>query len=151
MDAEARQLMKGIQNHNSTRGCEKCEVDGIRYRHRTVYLDFDAQLRHDEDFADRLDPAHHNEADIDEPTPLEQIETRMISDFVLDPMHLVDMGLFKRWLKFILDMYGRNPAVISAQEKIIISEKIDFISFTLPQECTIFEIWIICLITKPWN
>lgn len=133
LDAEGRQHAKYIINHNHRHGCEKCEAIGVRYRHRTVFLDLNAELRTDESFSDRRDPQHHIGEDEDI-SPLEEVNTGMISQFRLDPMHLVDIGAFKRWMQFILGRHGRNPGVISGAQKSQISDLIDEVAPHAPIE-----------------
>ncbi|KAK3913337.1 Halomucin [Frankliniella fusca] len=132
-DAVARQYLKRIKNHNSLSGCEKCTVLGFRYRGRTVFLNINAPLRTDEDFRLRRDEDHHN-GDIEIETPLEQINISMVSQFRLDTLHLVDIGVFKRWLMFLLGKYGANPRVLSNAEKAEISERITILTPSFPKE-----------------
>ena len=135
MDAEARQLVKFIRNHNHRHGCEKCVVVGIRYRHRTLFLPLDAERRTDASFTARRDAEHHNADSIENLTPLEeQVNTGMVSQFRLDPLHAVDIGVFLRWLKFLLGKYGPYPFVLSCAEKARVSELIDELAPYMPSE-----------------
>ncbi|KAK3910771.1 UDP-N-acetylglucosamine--N-acetylmuramyl-(pentapeptide) pyrophosphoryl-undecaprenol N-acetylglucosamine transferase [Frankliniella fusca] len=130
-DAVARQYLKRIQNPNSTSGCEKCLVQGVRYRNRMIFLDFDAPLRSDRDFRLRRDEDHHiGEAE----TPLEFLGINMVSQFKLDPMHLVDIGVFKRWLKFLLGKLKGIPALLSNAEQAEVSRRIKVLSTNMPKE-----------------
>lgn len=99
LDAPARQFVKAIQSHNSTFACEKCTVRGVRYKGREIFLDNNAALRTDEAFHNRQQPEHHKGD-----SPLEDLQTKMVSEFRLEPMHLVYAGVFKRWLHFLFDV-----------------------------------------------
>ncbi|KAK3931426.1 Halomucin [Frankliniella fusca] len=133
-DALARQLVKSITSHNDFHGCEKCTVRGIRYRQRTVFLNLDAALRSDNDFLNRRDELHHT-GDIEVATPLERANIRMVSMFRLDPLHLVDIGVFKRWMKFLLGKYKGFPAKISGVEQLHISQAmVENIAPYIPKE-----------------
>lgn len=96
LDAPARQFVKGIHNHNSAFCCEKCTVQGARYRNRQIFLHDNAPLRTDESFKNREQLEHHKYD-----SPLERLQCGMVSTFRLDPMHLVYAGVFKRWLQFL--------------------------------------------------
>ncbi|XP_032690053.1 uncharacterized protein LOC116853208 [Odontomachus brunneus] len=99
LDAVARQYVKCISSHNSVYACEKCTVRGARFRNREIFLDFNAPLRTDESFR-RKDQLDHHDGD----SPLEAMRSdnnRMISQFRLDPMHLLFEGAFKRWVQYL--------------------------------------------------
>ncbi|KAK3918668.1 Squalestatin S1 biosynthesis cluster protein L1 [Frankliniella fusca] len=132
-DAVARQFLKQIENHNSAVGCEKCIVRGIRYRNRMVFLDIDSPLRTDEDFRLRQDEEHHK-GNIEILTPLEELGINMVSQFKLDPLHLVDIGVFKRWLQFLLGKMKGIPALISNAEKAEVSRRISMLARSMPSE-----------------
>jgi len=102
MDAEARAFTKSIIKHNGKKGCEKCTVEGRKVAGRMTFTNLDAPLRTDDSFLNRDDPAHHKNII----SPLEEIGTNMVSQFPLEPLHLVYLGVFKRWLDFILKERG---------------------------------------------
>lgn len=60
---------------------------------RRVYLDLNAPLRTDESFKNKEQAIHHCGQ-----SPLEQINIGMVSQFRLDPFHLVWHGVFRRLL-----------------------------------------------------
>ncbi|EZA50973.1 hypothetical protein X777_10601 [Ooceraea biroi] len=94
LDAPARDLIKCCVGHNGYASCEKCTVWGERFDHRQTYIDLHAPLRTDETFKNQMQPRHHRGV-----SPLLQINTKMISQFRLEPMHLVNEGVFKRLLE----------------------------------------------------
>ncbi|KAE8739187.1 hypothetical protein FOCC_FOCC015310 [Frankliniella occidentalis] len=49
----------------------------------------------------------------------------MVSQFRLDPLHLIDIGAFKRWMQFLLGKFKGFPAKISAVEQLQISHKME--------------------------
>lgn len=101
LDAVGRQFMKCITTHGGYAGCEKCEVWGESYRNRIIYLDLDASARTDDSFRLRTQPRHHKGD-----SPLEACDTLMVSQFPLDPMHLLWGGCSKRLLEFWLFEIG---------------------------------------------
>ncbi|KAK3910048.1 Ferredoxin oxidoreductase 1 subunit ForD [Frankliniella fusca] len=100
-DAPARAYLKSTMGHTSAHGCERCDQEGDFIGFQT-YQSTVGNLRTDQSFDLRLDAEHHHE-DI---SPLAALETRFISQFPLDPMHLIDLGIFKRFLQYV---FRRSP------------------------------------------
>ncbi|KAE8738901.1 hypothetical protein FOCC_FOCC015602 [Frankliniella occidentalis] len=101
LDALARSFVKCCVRHNGHAGCEKCCVWGEYINNRMIFEDLDAPLRTDESFKKREQPRHHRGD-----SPLEDLNTPMISAFRLDPMHLLWAGVVKRLLDFWLNQIG---------------------------------------------
>jgi len=96
-DAESRSYLKCCKASGSVKGCEKCEQEGF-YDGQVVYSLRSATLRTDASFNARSDPDHHH----DQISPLQSdLNTGMVSQFILDVMHLRDLGVMKRFLVFI--------------------------------------------------
>ena len=97
-DAPARSFLKGIKSHNAYSGCERCHVVGQYVNNRMLFLDIDAQPRTDDSFKSMVDEEHHLQL-----SPLAQLPIGMVSQFVLDPMHLLYLRVMRRllycWLK----------------------------------------------------
>ncbi|KAK3919995.1 dITP/XTP pyrophosphatase [Frankliniella fusca] len=98
MDAVARSYVKCCVGHSATFACEKCVVQGARFRNRVVFVGLDCQERTDESFRNSQQPLHHKPGLI---SPLEVLGSGMVIQFRLDPLHLVYLGVFKRWLHFL--------------------------------------------------
>ncbi|KAE8741640.1 hypothetical protein FOCC_FOCC012842 [Frankliniella occidentalis] len=64
-----------------------------------TFTALDSPLRTDERFRNRDNPLHHQPGQV---SPLEGIGTLMVSQFRLDPLHLVYLGSLKRWLELTL-------------------------------------------------
>lgn len=92
-DAPARSLIKCCVSHGGYGACEKCTCVGEYVNDRVVYTDLNAPLRTDYSFITQEDPLHHVGRSI-----LERVHTGMVSQFRLDPFHLVWHGAFKRLL-----------------------------------------------------
>ncbi|KAK3927629.1 Cytochrome c heme lyase [Frankliniella fusca] len=101
LDAVARQFLKCITSHGGYAGCERCTVDGDYIDNRMTFLDLDAPLRTDQSFRDKEQPQHHKGI-----SPLEEVNTAMISQVLLDPMHMVWAGVVKRLLDFWINVIG---------------------------------------------
>jgi hypothetical protein len=94
-DAPARAFLKQCKGHNAYSGCEKCVVRG-QYKDKTMsYEGSKAVLRSDESFLQRRDPDHHREGK----SPLETLGIGLVSQFPLDYMHLVILGVMRKLLK----------------------------------------------------
>lgn len=120
-DAPARCMIKCIANHNSTYGCERCEIRGVKHL-GVMTFDSNAEQRTDESFANRNQPRHHQGI-----SPLENIGTGMVTQFVLDGLHLLHEGVFKRWLEFVLGTTKtkvRRPGVVGGAVRRLMSETV---------------------------
>jgi hypothetical protein len=101
-DAPARSLIKCIKNHTGYFSCERCEIEG-EYVHdaRTMVFDeYNCTLRTDTSFRQKLNEEHHH-AGVVSPI-LKLIDFDVIKCFILDYMHLVCLGSFRRLLYFWL-------------------------------------------------
>lgn len=89
-------------------GCQKCHVTGVfdKDAHRIYFAEFNANMRTDNTFRNRLQPNHHKIKslleDLEKPdgSPL----INMITQFpTSDPLHLLEEGVMKRsinlWMK----------------------------------------------------
>ena len=83
---------------------------GVHYLRRETFCDATAALRTDDSFRARRDPKHHNGE-----SPLESIGTGMVSQCRLDPFHLIYIGVFKRFVEFLLGK-KKLPALLSVTE-----------------------------------
>ena len=96
-DAPARAFVKGTKPHNAYYGCEKCIQKGV-WAGKVIFPEVNSQLRTDLDVKEMMHEEHHNY-----PTPLSQLSVGLVSQFPLDPMHLVHLGVVKRmiwsWIK----------------------------------------------------
>jgi len=101
-DTPARVYVTGIQYYSGKNACPKCEQKGEHLNGRVAYSLKSGKLRSDEDFSSRTDPTHHAVPFRSERHILESINTKMVSQFPLDPMHLIDLGVTKKWLELVI-------------------------------------------------
>lgn len=92
-DSPARAHILGIKSHAGYFGCPRCCQEG-EYIGRVTFPELNSQLRTNESFRQKLDEHHHNRTSI-----LEELDIDMVSQFVLDYMHLVLLGVTKKILK----------------------------------------------------
>lgn len=105
-DAPAKSFVCGTLGHTSLYGCNRCKQIGRKINNVVTYSTKVGAAISDEDFAERkylnfLKPFFQNEK-----LPLEIINVKMISQFPLDPMHLIDLGVVK---KYLLERSKINP------------------------------------------
>lgn len=124
-DAPARQFLKCIIGHNGYSGCERCTQNGS-YMNCMTYPDINATLRTDDDFVRQTDSDHHRSV-----SPLTAY-FGMVTQFVLDPMHLLYLGVMRKlvylWLK------GPLNVRIGSARKNRISKKLEEIALCMPDE-----------------
>lgn len=108
MDSPARADICKIMSYSSYQGCPICKftnkVGGQKrktgdredqWKGKVVYTNHVGfSLRTDETFRDRLHPEHHKPEYRSQRSILEDLGFRMISQFPLDPMHIIDLGSF---------------------------------------------------------
>ena len=125
-DAPARQYLKCIKSHSGYSSCERCQQHG-KYDETITFPELNAPLRTDSNFTSMADNDHHKG-----PSPLLKIDVGLVSQFVLDPMHLIHLGvmrkLFHLWLK------GPLPTRIGSQNKGKISTRLEEMSKYMPSE-----------------
>ncbi|XP_025263565.1 uncharacterized protein LOC105249208 isoform X2 [Camponotus floridanus] len=93
LDAPARAKIKCCKDHVGYCACEKCEVIGEYIDNRMTFVELNEPLRTDESYNNQKQPYHHTGH-----SPLEKIGTGLVSQFRLDGMHLIFLGVIKRLL-----------------------------------------------------
>jgi len=95
-DAPARAMLKNVKCHSGYHSCERCTQRG-EWLNKVVYPETHAPLRSDASLQ-MLDGDHHHGS-----APLIQTGINLVSDVVLDCMHLVYLGVMRRliflWMK----------------------------------------------------
>ncbi|XP_012531676.2 uncharacterized protein LOC105834031 [Monomorium pharaonis] len=90
-DIPARSFVTCIKGFNGYFGCSKCMQEGKYICHRMIFPDLNAELRTDANFIERANDDHHTATSI-----FEEIKLGMVSQFPLDYMHLVCLGVIKK-------------------------------------------------------
>lgn len=91
-DAPARSFLKCCKQHNSYHACERCSEEGD-WVGRIIFRNVKANLRTDATFNSQEDSEHHTGL-----SPLLHLNIGLVTQFVLDPMHLVYLGVMRRFL-----------------------------------------------------
>lgn len=107
-DTPARSFIKSVKAHNGYHGCDRCSIRGDYLNRRMRFLELNAPRRTDESFRLKLDENHHKVPD----SPLLRLDIGMISQFPVDYMHCVCLGVMRRLLFLWRDgsrFYRINP------------------------------------------
>ena len=111
-DASARAYIKSVKSHSGYSGCDKCTQAG-EYRGKMTFPETDAPLRTDITFDEMVDEGHHVwQCALRRLSP----PLGMVSQFTLDYMHLVYLGV----VKHLLLLWMKGP--LQCQAKTLISE-----------------------------
>ncbi len=108
----------GIVGHTGFFSCARCTIKGKTVERRRVFTELNCPLRTDEQFRIRMDKYFQP---IDRSTPLINLRPKLnfVSDFILEPMHLVDLGVMKTLLQVWNS--GGIPLQLSANQRSLIS------------------------------
>ena len=117
-DAPARAFVKCIKGHTAYYGCERCTQKGIRVENRIVFPDINAKKRTNSSFKEQQQEQHHKQ---DLTSPLLAVDIGHVSQFPLEYMHLVCLGVTRRLLLHWLR--GKRNIKISMQIAGIISNE----------------------------
>lgn len=118
-DAPARSFLTEVMGHSSKNGCSKCTQVGHKPNNSSgvIFQTSVCEKRTDLSFKNRRDKSHHHQEYLDKPTALEVGNINMVSQFPIEPMHLLDLGITKKMLTLVVNgkSYGRrvNITVIS--------------------------------------
>ncbi|KAL2081036.1 hypothetical protein ACEWY4_022889 [Coilia grayii] len=126
-DASARAFVKNIKAHNAYHGCEKCTQEGTWIANRMTFPEIDTPLRSDLSFSNQDDEHHHKGSSV-----LSRIGIGMVSQFPLDYMHLVCLGVMRKLIG--LWMRGPLPTRLGMQRIHLISAALLSFAVTLPRE-----------------
>lgn len=107
LDAPALAFVKDTKSHNSIKACHKCEVVGKRVAARMCYTQVEGlTLRSDEKFRSHQDPQHHQRAG---KSLLETLPINMVSNFNLDYLHVILLGVTRKKLRILLNKSTYRP------------------------------------------
>ncbi|KAJ8039656.1 hypothetical protein HOLleu_13728 [Holothuria leucospilota] len=125
-DAPARALIKCVKGHSSYNGCERCIQTGM-WMGKMVYSDCTDILRSDADFRQMRHEDHHTG-----PSPFLSTSIGLVSQFPLDYMHLVCLGVTRK----LLGLWMKGPLKTRMPSTVIneISARLDSLKGFMPRE-----------------
>ncbi|KAK6186492.1 hypothetical protein SNE40_008521 [Patella caerulea] len=117
-DTPARTFIKQTKGHNGYSGCDKCTQSGSYINNRMSFPAVNSTLRSDADFKSMADEEHHvGHSD------LVQLKLGMVTQFPLDYMHLVCLGVVRKllsiWLKGSLSVRFSSHIVRKVSDNLI--------------------------------
>ncbi len=89
-DMPARSFIKCVKGHNAYSGCDRCTQYGV-YDRKVTFPKCDAPLRTDDACNRMVDNEHHLQQ-----SPLVVLNLGMVSNFPLDYIHLVCLGVVRK-------------------------------------------------------
>lgn len=130
-DAPARAFVSGTHSHTSKHGCSKCTQVAKRIDGVLTYSTKSGALITDADFANRKYSIHSAEF-LNKKSPLEHLNLSMVTQIPLDLMHLIDLGVMR---KFLLRIVNRKLRLKVSKENVgNISQKLLKIQKCVPKE-----------------
>ena len=122
-DKVERDLVCETKGHSGHGGCDRCTVYGAREGYVT-FPQLDAPLRTDESFRQHSDPNHHRNKKT-EPSAFELCGLGMVTQFPLDIMHMVFLGVMKKMIKLWYTAKPRLQNRMGKDERNWVSECMD--------------------------
>ncbi|CAD7081497.1 unnamed protein product [Hermetia illucens] len=131
-DAPAKVFICGTVGHTALNGCIRCTQKGKSIEGVTTFQTEVGEIVTDNHFSERIFPEIHKKCFRNIKTPLEKIGVRMISQFPLDVMHLLDLGIIR---KILIRLFEKKTAYkICKENKKKISDHLVSLRPFIPKE-----------------
>lgn len=127
-DVPATAFVKGTKGHTGFFSCGKCVQEGDYINNRTCFPDTQCMLRTDESFRKRLQEEHHTSD-----SKLEDIGIGMVSQFPLDYLHLVCLGVTKKIIELMMSK-GPMSVRLSNRQRVIINDRLKIAETSRPTD-----------------
>lgn len=131
-DAPGRSFLCNVVGHNSLNGCMKCYQKGKRIGNVTTYSSSMSNLRTDTEFYNRNQKEFHKHPYVTNQSILEDYGIQMVTQFPVEPMHLVDLGVTKKMLGYLIK--NKSKTQITDSKKKIISQRLIELGPYIPKE-----------------
>lgn len=128
-DTPARAFVKKVKGHIGYYGCDKCSQRGMWIDNRMTFPEINSPLRTDVAFDEMSDELHHTGL-----SPFRGLQIGLVSQFPLDYMHLICLGVVKRLLLLWIKGPLENSCRLSARTVGEISQKLIQMSRHVPRE-----------------
>uniref|UniRef100_A0A1Y1MQY3 DUF4806 domain-containing protein n=1 Tax=Photinus pyralis TaxID=7054 RepID=A0A1Y1MQY3_PHOPY len=128
-DAPAKAFILFTKGHTGYNSCSKCHIEGTFINNRVCFPEVDnLRLRTDTDFREKVDDGHHVGTSLVETIP----NFDMVNDIVLDPMHLIHLGVMRKLL--ILWIEGKPGSKLPSLKVKMISDHLLSLKHNIPIE-----------------
>ncbi|XP_067643094.1 uncharacterized protein [Eurosta solidaginis] len=121
-DAPAKAFLCEILGHTGGHGCPKCTQVGHKINGVLTYSTEAGTLVSNEDFLERKYPDKHAPAFRNNLSPLENIGIDMVKQVPIDVMHLIDLGVMRKFIMRIIS--NESNYKFRKEAKINISSKL---------------------------
>ena len=111
-DTPARSFVKCVKGHSGYSGCDKCTEPGLYTERRMTFPSLDANTRTDQSFEAQVDEEHHRETSC-----LQQLGVGMVSQFPLDYMHLICLGVTRK----LLSTWMHGPLAVRLGPRVVLA------------------------------
>lgn len=88
----------GIKSHSGYSSCTKCLIKGFYIAHKVCFPEVQEGQRNDDDFKSRKDKDHHIKSNI----ALENVSIGCVTQFPIDYMHCVCLGVMRQMLNLFI-------------------------------------------------
>ena len=138
-DAPARSLLKGIVQHTGYHSCERCIVRGVSIRNRIVFDKEGSSVKRDDEtfrqngysMKDEFSKCHQ----LNESVLSSLKSVNLVSDFALDYMHMVCLGVTRRILYYLKGRFkGIQTGRLSSAFLTELSNQLEQLNGSFPSE-----------------
>lgn len=106
LDAPALAFIKEVQYHSGMNSCNKCTIVGVSKSRRVCFptTAIGSAKRTDALFRNHTTYGKHHRNKQPGPLEADELGTDMVMDFLIEPLHAIDLGVMKKkvlcWLKY---------------------------------------------------
>lgn len=133
-DMPGRSFVKGVKGHSSKFGCDKCHQECVTIAGKMTYLTVTGEERTDETFRNRTHIDHHQPQYLQMRSRLEELNLGMVSQFVIDDMHAIHLGVTRRMLESIFGSRPCRSVHLGIEDKDTLDTDYKALSNFLPSE-----------------
>ncbi|XP_058983345.1 uncharacterized protein LOC131804454 [Musca domestica] len=128
-DAPAKAFITGVPSHTSRCGCAKCTQVGKKINGTLTYSSICDVIISDEDFASRKYTNFHQTKYLSRNSPLESIGVKMVTQVILDVMHLIDLGVVRKFLIRLINnkIFGENSISYNVHSLLHLEKSINIV------------------------
>lgn len=127
-DVPAKSFILFTKGHSGYFSCSKCDIEGSYINGRVCFPEKEYNLRTDYAFRQKIQEDHHTGVSLIEKLP----NFNIIDSFVLDPMHLLYLGVVKKLIHLWIN--GRPPSKLAYKDIESLSGRLVFLKGQIPCE-----------------
>lgn len=128
-DMPGRSFVKGTKGHTSLFGCDRCTQKCYHVGNTMVYQPFKESERTDDTFRNRLHQHHHQPWALQNPMLIEELNLGLVSQFVIDDMHAVHLGVMRKMILCIFKGHCNGVRLTDEKKQELDSQYISYAPF----------------------